>query len=68
MPASGAAISRPQFTTGAGHRRGRARQTRPMRSRCPPCRRQQRSVDLTRNTSAPHFTPQHWLLCHMGMY
>ena len=26
-------MSRLQFTTGAGHRRGRARQTRPMRSR-----------------------------------
>jgi len=25
-------------------------------------------TDLTRNTRAPHFTPQHWLLCHMGMY
>ena len=36
-------MSRLQFTTGAGHRRGRARQTRPMRSRHPPCRRQQRS-------------------------
>jgi len=23
---------------------------------------------LTRNTRAPHFTPQHWLLCHMGLY
>jgi len=21
-------------------------------------------TDLTRNTRAPHFTPQHWLLCH----
>ena len=21
-----------------------------------------------RNTRAPHFTPQHWLLCHMGLY
>jgi len=20
------------------------------------------------NTRAPHFTPQHWLLCHMGLY
>jgi len=19
-------------------------------------------------TRAPHFTPQHWLLCHMGLY
>ena len=36
-------MSRLQFTTGAGHRRGRARQARPMRSRRPPCRRQQRS-------------------------
>ena len=25
-------------------------------------------TDLTRNTRAPHFTPQHWLLCHMGLY
>jgi len=25
-------------------------------------------IDLTRNTRAPHFTPQHWLLCHMGLY
>ena len=25
-------------------------------------------TDLTRNTHAPHFTPQHWLLCHMGLY
>ena len=25
-------------------------------------------ADLTRNTRAPHFTPQHWLLCHMGLY
>ena len=24
-------------------------------------------TDLTRNTRAPHFTPQHWLLCHMGL-
>ena len=24
--------------------------------------------DLSRNTRAPHFTPQHWLLCHMGLY
>ena len=23
---------------------------------------------LSRNTRAPHFTPQHWLLCHMGLY
>ena len=23
---------------------------------------------VTRNTRAPHFTPQHWLLCHMGLY
>ena len=22
---------------------------------------------LTRNTPAPHFTPQHWLLCHIGV-
>ena len=44
VSASGAAvISRLQFTTGAGHRRGRARQTRPMRSRRPPCHRRQRS-------------------------
>jgi len=27
-----------------------------------------RKYDLTRNTRAPHFTPQHWLLCHMGLY
>ena len=27
-----------------------------------------KNTDLTRNTSAPHFTPQHWLLCHMGLY
>jgi len=25
----------------------------------------QARADLTRNTRAPHFTPQHWLLCHM---
>ena len=25
-------------------------------------------TDLTRNTRAPHFTPQHRLLCHMGLY
>ena len=25
-------------------------------------------TDLTRNTRAPHFTPQHWLLCPMGLY
>ena len=25
-------------------------------------------TDLTRNTRAPHFTPQHSLLCHMGLY
>jgi len=25
-------------------------------------------TDLTRNTRAPHFTPQHLLLCHMGLY
>ena len=25
-------------------------------------------TDLTRNTRAPHFNPQHWLLCHMGLY
>ena len=25
-------------------------------------------TDLTRNIRAPHFTPQHWLLCHMGLY
>ena len=25
-------------------------------------------IDLTCNTRAPHFTPQHWLLCHMGLY
>ena len=25
-------------------------------------------TDLTRNTRAPHFTPQHWHLCHMGLY
>jgi len=49
VSAPGAAvISRLQFITGAGqleagHRRVRARQTRPMRSRHPPCRRQQRS-------------------------
>jgi len=44
-------MSRLQFATGAGHRRGRARQTRPMRSRRPPCRRQykwyQKGVRLT---------------------
>jgi len=22
----------------------------------------------TRNTRTTHFTPQHWLLCHMGLY
>jgi len=31
-----------QFTTGAGHRLGRARQARPMRPWHPPCRRQQK--------------------------
>ena len=36
-------MSRLQFATGAGHRRGRARQAHPMRSRHPPCCRQQRS-------------------------
>ena len=25
-------------------------------------------TNLTRNTRAPHFTPQHWLMCHMGLY
>jgi len=25
-------------------------------------------TDLTRNTRATHFTPQYWLLCHMGLY
>ena len=25
-------------------------------------------TDLTRNTRAPHFTPQHWFLCHIGLY
>ena len=25
-------------------------------------------TNLTRNTRAPHFTPQHWLLSHMGLY
>ena len=25
-------------------------------------------TDLTRNTRAPHFTPKHWLLCHMGLH
>ena len=25
-------------------------------------------TDLTRNTRATHFIPQHWLLCHMGLY
>ena len=25
-------------------------------------------TDLTRNTRAPHFTPKHCLLCHMGLY
>ena len=24
--------------------------------------------DQKRNTRAPHFTPPHWLLCHMGLY
>ena len=44
VSASGATvISRLQFTTGAGYRRGRARPTRPMRSRRPPCHRRQRS-------------------------
>ena len=23
---------------------------------------------VTCNTRAPHFTPQHWLLCHKGLY
>ena len=40
-------MSRLQFTTGAGHRRGRVRQTRPMRSRHPPCRRQQYKKGLS---------------------
>ena len=26
------------------------------------------NTDLTRSTFVPHFTPQHWLLCHMGLY
>jgi len=26
------------------------------------------STLTSRNTRAPHFTPQHWLLCHMGLY
>ena len=30
--------------------------------------RPRREPDLTRNTRAPHFTPQHWLLCHKGLY
>ena len=25
-------------------------------------------TEFTRNTRAPHFTPQHWLLCYMGLY
>jgi len=25
-------------------------------------------TDLTRNTRAPHFTPKHCLLCHMGLH
>ena len=40
-------MSRLQFTAGAGHRRGRARQKRPMRSRRPPCRRQ--GIEVRRN-------------------
>ena len=31
-------------------------------------RRHTSDTDLTRNTRAPHFTSQHWLLCHMGLY
>jgi len=23
---------------------------------------------MTAVKSVPHFTPQHWLLCHMGLY
>jgi len=26
------------------------------------------NTDLKRNIRAPHFTPKHWLLCHMGLY
>jgi len=25
-------------------------------------------VSAVRDTRAPHFNPQHWLLCHMGLY
>ena len=25
-------------------------------------------VDHHTSSRAPHFTPQHWLLCHMGLY
>ena len=27
-----------------------------------------RGCAMHRMTRAPHFTPQHWLLCHMGLY
>ena len=51
-------MSRLQFTTAAGHHGGCARQTRPMRSRRPPCRRQQgvgsrRSTKDSRKGSLP---------------
>jgi len=32
------------------------------------CRRSRRNTHLMRNTRAPQLTPQHWLLCHMGLY
>ena len=48
-----AVMSRLQFTTGAGHRRGRARQARPIRSRRPPCRRQQRSRRSSLHQGSP---------------
>ena len=37
---------------------------------CTPALAHSSSLDtgLTRNTRVSHFTPQHWLLCHMGLY
>ena len=38
-------------------------------SLCPPLKSSYSlDTDLTRNTRATHFTPQHWLLCHIGLY
>ena len=35
---------------------------------CPSCSPPPRHHRIFRNTHAPHFTPQHRLLCHMGVY